>query len=340
MFPSLAGDSSHAVAVTDATGVSVARRSAAELTRAAGFGDVAAGRVAIIVTEAASNLVKHAGGGEVLLRQVSAPSAVGVEILALDCGKGIPSLAQAMVDGYSTAGSPGTGLGAMRRQADVWEIYSLPGKGTAILAQVWATPVERDGRRVEVGGAGAPCPGQTVSGDGWLALHRGGRLTIVVVDGLGHGSPAAAARAEALRLVGDSRADGPAGLMAAVHAGLRTTRGAAVTITEIDRDRQSVRFCGLGNISAALVGDGTIRHLVSHNGTAGHSVRKIDEFTYPWRADVLLVQHTDGLTRHWTLEAYPGLAVRHPSLVAGVLYRDFKRGRDDVAVVVASGVAA
>ena len=50
--------------------------------------------------------------------------------------------------------------------------------------------------------------------------------------------------------------------------------------------------------------------------------------------------HSDGLTTHWTLERLPGLAARHPSLIAGVLYRDFKRGRDDVTVVVARGAAA
>jgi stage II sporulation SpoE-like protein len=128
--------------------------------------------------------------------------------------------------------------------------------------------------------------------------------------------------------------------VAAIHAGLRATRGAAVAVTSIDLARGRVRFSGLGNIGAAVLAGGRIRHLVSHNGTAGHHGRKIEEYTYPWQPGALLVQHTDGLASHWTLESYPGLSGRHPSLVAGVLYRDFKRGRDDVAVLVVSGVAA
>jgi anti-sigma regulatory factor (Ser/Thr protein kinase) len=338
-----AGDSAHAtIGVTDATGVSAARRRAAQLTHAAGFNEVAAGRAAIVVTEAATNLLKHGAGGEMLLRALrSSDGAHGVEILALDRGKGIASLSQALQDGYSTAGSPGTGLGALSRQADLCEIYSLPGKGTAILAQIWGGPPQSAAPvDVAVGAAGAACPGEDVSGDGWLAIRRGRRATILMVDGLGHGQPAAEARSAALRIFAESRAEGPAPLVEALHAGLRATRGAAVTVTEIDPDRHVLRFCGLGNISAVIIAGGQARHLVSHNGTAGHSARKIDEFTYPWRADALLVQHTDGLTGHWNLEAYPGLAARHPSLVAGVLYRDFKRGRDDVAVVVARQVAA
>ena len=35
----------------------------------------------------------------------------------------------------------------------------------------------------------------------------------------------------------------------------------------------------------------------------------------------------------WSLDDYPGLAGRDPSLLAGVLYRDHDRGRDDVTVV-------
>jgi anti-sigma regulatory factor (Ser/Thr protein kinase) len=342
VFPSFDGARQVvSVAVTDASGVSSARRHAAALTRTAGFGEVEAGRLAIVVTEAASNLLKHGAGGEILLQAVAHESVGGIEILALDRGRGIPSVAEALRDGYSTAGSPGTGLGAMKRQADECDIYSLPGQGTVVLARVWAGPVSRgatDG--LSVGTAWAPRPGEEISGDGWMVMRRKGRLLILVVDGLGHGPLAADARAEAVRIFGASRGDGPVAAVEAIHAGLRSTRGAAVAVSEIDPERGSLRYCGLGNIAAVILTDGHARHLVSHNGTAGHAARKIDEFTYPWAPGATLVQHTDGLSTHWSLEAYPGLITREPGLLAGVLYRDFKRGRDDVAVVVARGAAA
>jgi hypothetical protein len=75
--------------------------------------------------------------------------------------------------------------------------------------------------------------------------------------------------------------------------------------------------------------------MVSYNGTVGHEVRKIQEFTYQWPQQGLLVMHSDGLKTQWRLDRYPGLMHKHPSLIAGVLYRDFNRGRDDVTVLVA-----
>jgi hypothetical protein len=75
--------------------------------------------------------------------------------------------------------------------------------------------------------------------------------------------------------------------------------------------------------------------MVSYPGIVGHEVRKIQEFTYPWSQDMPLIMHSDGLATHWNLDQYPGLTARRPSLIAGVLYRDFARGRDDVTVVVA-----
>jgi anti-sigma regulatory factor (Ser/Thr protein kinase) len=333
------GSHEAAIAVNEASGIATARRCAVEMGRLAGLGETAAGRLAIVVTEAATNLVKHGAGGEILLRRIVADPVAGIEVLSLDRGCGIPNVGEAVRDGYSTAGSPGTGLGAIARQSDVCEIYSVPGQGTVVVAQVWATPVPREpGGHVRVGAASAPREGEEVSGDGWIVSRRDGRLLTLVVDGLGHGPLAAEARNAAIRIFRGSPGHEPARLVGAIHAGLRSTRGAAVAVATIELDRGRVLFSGLGNIGAAVLANGQVRHLVSHNGTAGHSARKVDEYTYPWPDDALLVQHTDGLASHWTLEAYPGLGVRHPSLVAGVLYRDFKRGRDDVAVLVVSGV--
>jgi hypothetical protein len=61
----------------------------------------------------------------------------------------------------------------------------------------------------------------------------------------------------------------------------------------------------------------------------------VQTFTYPWPAGALLVLASDGISTHWSLDAYPGLRHRDPVLVASVLYRDFVRGRDDATVVVA-----
>jgi hypothetical protein len=120
------------------------------------------------------------------------------------------------------------------------------------------------------------------------------------------------------------------------HQALRSSRGAAVAVARIDRTQGVLTFAGVGNISGQVYsGAQGGPHLVSVNGTAGHQTSRIKEFSYPWPADGMLVMHSDGLSSHTGLEAHPGLALRDPSLIAGVLYRDFARGNDDATVVVA-----
>ena len=91
----------------------------------------------------------------------------------------------------------------------------------------------------------------------------------------------------------------------------------------------------MGNISGTILPPGGAHgvSMVSHNGTVGHELRKVQEFVYAWPDDALVVLHSDGLTAHWRLDQYPGLTPCHPALIAGILYRDFKRGRDDVTVL-------
>ena len=60
----------------------------------------------------------------------------------------------------------------------------------------------------------------------------------------------------------------------------------------------------------------------------------MQEFVYPWPVGALLVAHSDGLTTRWNLAQYPGLFRQDPALVAGLLYRDHARRRDDASVVV------
>jgi hypothetical protein len=162
---------------------------------------------------------------------------------------------------------------------------------------------------------------------------------VLVVDGLGHGTGAAeAARACVLAFRRHAGAP-PAARVASLHAALRATRGAALAVAEIDTARGVVRFAGLGNIGASVHGDGPVRHLVSHHGTAGHNAQRIAEYTYPWPSRGVLIMHSDGVASLRDLDPYPGLLHRDPGLVAGVLYRDFARRRDDATVVVARGLA-
>lgn len=317
--------------VSEQTQVGDARRRASRAAETVGLGEQDVGRVALVVTELAGNLVKHTPqGGEILVRILRGDARPAIEILALDRGPGMADLTRCLQDGYSTAGSPGTGLGAVARLSDFFQVHSAVGMGTAILSWIGRdTPGPR-----ELGVVNQPKPGQVECGDSWALIERPGRRLLVVADGLGHGSGAATASREAVRVVREGEQRHPAELFDLMHGALRATRGAAVAVAEILEEAGEVRFVGVGNIAGAVVGAGGSRSVVSQNGIVGHEMRKVQEFTYPWAPGSMLILHSDGLNTRWDLGRYPGLASRHPALIAGVLYRDFNRGTDDATVAV------
>lgn len=324
------------IEVRDSSDVAEARRVASRLVARVDFNDVETANVTLVATELATNLIKHAKGGRMIVRLLQSEDNLGFEVMAFDRGPGIRDLAQSMRDGYSTAGSAGNGLGAIKRLTWQFDIHSVLDKGTAILARFWSgAPRNRAAAEIEVGMVGVPMPGQEVSGDGWGIEHLKDKFSCVIADGLGHGPDAAIAAHAALLTVNEYRDKAPAEIIERAHGSLRSTRGAAVALAEIDFSANVVRFCGIGNITAAIVHDERVRHLVSQNGIVGQETRKISEFTYPWSRESILVMHSDGLTARWDLKAYPALMQRDPSLIAGVLYRDFSRGRDDATVLVA-----
>jgi anti-sigma regulatory factor (Ser/Thr protein kinase) len=323
-----------AVAVEDPSQVGVARRVASGMAWALGFDEATVGRVAVAVTEAATNVLKHAPGGQMLLATAAAGACDVVEILALDRGPGMANVDRCFEDGFSTAGSAGTGLGAIRRLASTLDVYSRPG-GTALLIRIGPTGARsRTPVATTVGGLSVALGGEQHCGDAWEHERRAGGGTVLVVDGLGHGAGAAEAAHACVLAFRRHAGTSPAARVESLHQALRATRGAALAVAEIDSARRVVRFAGLGNIAASVHGNGPARHLVSHYGTAGHAAHKIVEYTYPWPAGGVLIMHSDGLATLRNLDPYPGLLHRDPGLVAGVLYRDFGRRRDDATVVV------
>lgn len=327
---SLGAQSLHPLA--HATDIAAVRRSAVQLANAQGFNETEAGRVAIAVTEAATNILKHAVEGAIVLGPLWHGDGHGIDILALDKGPGMANLALSMHDGTSSTGTAGTGLGAMRRMASCFDAYTMPGKGTVLHLRMW-NGAKRPDEVVESGAVCLPITGEEACGDGWWCDGGRSNAKLMVVDGLGHGPMAATAAQQAIRAARENAHMTSGRMLDMVHQALRPTRGAAVAIAEFHLDRQEVVFAGVGNISASVLDGGQRKSLISHNGIAGHNMRTPREFSLPWPTDSVCVFHSDGLSTQWNTDDYPGLLWRHPSVVAGVLYRDFARGRDDVTVV-------
>jgi len=324
-----------AIPIADASQVSEARRYVAERTEALHFSAVRAGEAAIVATELAGNLVKHGGGGELLLRTIGDAAHSGIELLALDRGRGM-DVDRCLVDGYSTAASPGTGLGAIRRLSTESDFFSIIGGGSAVLATVWGSALPpRDRGRWAVGGINIALQGEEICGDAWAVRCNDHRADAVLVDGLGHGPDAAKAAEAAVATFLARTHQSPSDVLDQADRALQSMRGAAMGATVIDTRRGEVTFAGIGNTAAIVASrEGASQHLVSFGGIVGQRNIHHREFTATWSPDSIFIAHSDGITTRWSLAAYPGLATHHPSLIAGVLYRDFLRGRDDASVVV------
>jgi anti-sigma regulatory factor (Ser/Thr protein kinase) len=329
------------LAIDEQTQIGAARRSAMELGRIHGLSTDAVGRLAIVVTEAATNIIRHAGRGVMVLRALPSEQAPAIEVLALDKGPGIPDVARAMRDGFSTFGTAGNGLGSMQRLAELFEIYSRPDQGTAVVARIGNRP-PRSAQAIphhpslddRLGVVCVSPGGETECGDAWRIVVRHQLVAVLLVDGLGHGPEAAAAAAIATRMFPRVAGAAPDVALGAMSEAMRGSRGAALSMVVIDQATRVTRFSGVGNVDARVIALAGTDHLVPQYGIVGHTMPVVRCVEVPWPAGAQLVMHSDGISNRWRLDAYPGLASAHPALVAGVVYRDFARDRDDATVVV------
>ena len=320
--------------IEDGSHVAAVRRVAERFVTRIEFGETRRGQVGLVVTELATNILKHARRGEILLTECRDGDHRGIEILSIDSGPGF-DVESSMRDGQSTTGSLGQGLGAVQRISDEFSVFSQLSKGSVALSRIWSQPFGQAERRFfAVGAVNVPKPGEERCGDDWAADVGRNRAAIMVADGLGHGLLAAEASASAVEVFARDPQRAPTLTLEEMHRALRPTRGAAVAIASIEFEKDTTIFAGVGNITGVIVADNAKRNLVSHNGTAGHVATRFHGYTYPMDRHSMLVLHSDGLATHWNPADYPGLWTRDPSIVAGVLYRDFTRGRDDVTVVV------
>jgi len=321
------------------------RRAVVELGRRLGFSENDAGKAAIVATELGTNLVKHTtGGGDILVRPLIGEMPGGLELISVDQGPGIKNPGQALQNGYTTGTSPGIGLGAVRRLSQVFDIYTQVGKGTVVLSQVWSGgPRPGRARAFQIGAVMVPYPGLDVCGDGWGMTCVDSAVQVLIVDGVGHGPPAAEACLAALQAYITHAHSPLPELMQLEHEALRDTRGAVLAVGRIERELRKVHYVGFGDISGRVVSSGASLSCVSKTGIVGAKIPSPHVYTYEWDPTSLLIMHSDGLTSRWDVSAYPGLDARHPTVIAAVLYRDHKRGNDDVTVVAireGSGVHA
>lgn len=316
----------------EASRVGEARRHAAQLAAECGFDAVRTGQLAIVVTELATNLVKHARQGRLLL--AARPARREVEVISIDNGPGIADVERSLADGFSTVGTAGTGLGAVRRLAQDFDVHSSVSDGTLIVARLREGHAGAEHHAACFGAIALAAPGEQVCGDGWGFAVDGAHAALLVADGLGHGPDAAAAAQAALAAFAEDPLGDPRAQLQYVHAALRGTRGAAVMTLRADVQAATVRSCGAGNVVGRLVSGVSDRTILTQHGTAGVTIRTPDETTTPWPPHALLVVCSDGIDTRWKAQSLVPLLGRDPTLAAALLVRDHCRGRDDATVAV------
>ena len=328
-----------AIHATDSSHASAARLAVQRVAHGLGFDATQAGRASIVASEAVSNLIKHAGGGTFTVRRIARGESLGLEMLAIDAGPGMADYRASAVDGHSTAGTPGTGLGAIERQADELEVHTAPGLGTVMRMALWNRPPPAPASDYQLGAILVPRVGETACGDAWDFREDATGATLMVADGLGHGADASRASNSALDVLDRYPGQDAERVLDLAHARLKATRGAAVAVARHLHGAPELSFAGVGNIAACVLEGTSRRAMVSHNGIVGHNVHKSQAYRYAWPRGALLVAHSDGLESQWDLGGIPGALGLHPSMIAALLFRKHWRRRDDVVVVVARRLA-
>ena len=315
--------------VEDPSAAAGCRAAATALASRLEFPADRADQLVLAVTEAASNLHKHASQGSMLLRITRAGGTPGIEMVTIDTGPGLRDADAAMRDGHSTTGTLGIGLGAIRRLADFSDLYSVPGHGTVLVARFWPEPRSDTD---PCAGLARPIGGETECGDVFAVVESDGTLTAVLCDGLGHGPLAAIAANEAVHAVLDGPPGDPAAAVARAHGRMGHTRGGALAVVQVTG--RLVRFCGLGNVAAVILANGTRKSMLSVPGIAGHQARAIRQFEYDAPPGAAVILHSDGLSSRWSPGNLPGLTARDPLVAAAALLAEAGTRRDDASVLV------
>lgn len=328
--------------LADRSFANIIKRDITRIAESYGFSPTEVGRVNIVVSEMTSNLLKYAPqGGELLVKYTSEQA---LEIICIDSGPGMKDPHRMILDGTSTGGTTGEGLGAIVRQSHVFDMYSQPGSGTIVLSRVYKGlhDAPKVTSHFDVAALLVPKTNETTCGDGFALYEQGKNCYLIALDGLGHGSFANEASTEAANFFLQNPDTDPAQNLRLIHAAIRKTRGAVGTIAHINLSQKNIAYCGIGNIAGkifSIEGPGIMnsssKNIIAYNGILGHNIpNTLNTQTLEWNNSKLLILHSDGIKSRWDLSKYTNLHRHDTSIIAALLYRDFSRHTDDTLVAV------
>jgi anti-sigma regulatory factor (Ser/Thr protein kinase) len=307
------------------------------LAVAASFSEAKVGELDIVVAEVVSNLVKHAGGGQLLVKLIEESGVQGIELISIDNGPGMTDVSRMVADGISTKNTLGHGLGAMKRLSNVFQVFSQKEWGTVILIRIFkeGLPTVRKLPYEEVRSVVLPKPGETACGDGFFTATTRDHIKIFLGDGLGHGPDAAFAVMEAGKAFLNCREHNPVEIIRQIDIEVKKTRGLVGTAAVFDLVDKKWRICGVGNISTKIITGGNVKNLMAYNGIIGLNVPRTlncQELAYEKGQHVILC--SDGIKSKWDPLKFSSINRYDASVLSATLIKDFARNTDDMSVAV------
>lgn len=284
--------------------------------------------VGTVVSELGMNILKYAGEGEVLLESLESDGRHGVSIQVSDQGPGIKDLDQALADGYSTSGTLGLGLPAVKRMCDSLTITEPIGGGTVVSVVRWCRypvpsskpsqlpatpraairqpsgePHPKTPLTLDIRSEQRAYPGHTVCGDQTLALEITNLTLLVQLDGTGHGVAANQAVTALVacieRHVQECQQPTPESLLPSLLDACQATAGsgigAAIGLALVDRQKHRLHYMGVGNTRIMVFKPGGWEG-ISQAGMLGHRFRKPMLSSASLQAGDSVVTFSDGIS--------------------------------------------
>jgi anti-sigma regulatory factor (Ser/Thr protein kinase) len=323
--------------IEDRSYVAFVKREIHNLILQSSFSKNRIGEIDIIVAELSSNIIKHAGSGEMLYRFTNGKMSSTLELLVIDNGPGMTDVTRMMRDGVSTTSTLGHGLGSIARLSNLFQVYSMPKWGTICYARINTEDQvpKAQSSYLDVRSLLTPKKKESVCGDGFSVKRQDNLISVFFADGLGHGEHAHDAVNQAKMFFLDTQETEPVEIVKAMHASVRKTRGLVGTVAVLNTTEKMWRICGVGNIIARLYGGMMFKHYMSYNGIIGMNIpNSMKETVIEAEKNQQLIMCSDGIRSRWELTRYPSISKFDNMVLAAALYKDYNRQTDDSSIFI------
>jgi anti-sigma regulatory factor (Ser/Thr protein kinase) len=326
----------HRLNASDRSYFAILKKEIHALALSIGFTSARLAEIDIVVAEMVSNLTKHAVGGQLLVKKIQTSDVDGIEILCIDEGPGLNDVHRMMQDGVSTKNTLGHGLGAIKRLADVFQVYSQKGWGTIFLTRFYKKKLEKRRKAPvpEIHSLIIPKTGETLCGDGAAVKVSGECLKIFLGDGLGHGKEAFEAVQAAIAAFMISPELNAMDIIRDIHYAVKKSRGLVATVAIFFFKERKWKMCGVGNIVTKFHNGSIFKTHASYNGIIGHNIPNTMKDTEVEHSPGQIISlASDGIRSRWETVKHPALMRADLGILNAAVFKDFARESDDMSIV-------